>query len=116
MNKLSALMGAKLESICESTATYEDTDNNTTPLKIKGLSLAFDKGSLVIENPYQLAGAPDLDSLIGSRIIDAIAGDIELSLAFDNSAKVSVSLRDEDFSGPEAASFTPLQGDIIVFN
>lgn len=116
MYKFTEIIGAVLESITERDAAYVNADDSGQVLSIKGQSLAFDKGWFVIENPHTVVGAPSLNALIGSMIIDAFSNDDEIHLKFDNGATVSVSLKEGDFIGPEAASYAPKQGEIIVFN
>lgn len=110
------IIGATLESITESSATYVDASGSSEGLSIQGQSLAFDKGWFVIENPYTIDGAPNLLELIGSTVVDAFSNDEEIRLKFNNGSDISVSLRGEDFVGPEAASYEPKQGEIIVFD
>lgn len=116
MYKFEEIIGAKLESITESDAEYVDADDSGEVLNIKCLSLVLDKGWFVIENPHTIDGVSSLNEIIGSRVVDAFSNDDEIFLKFSNGAAISVSLRDEDFVGPEAASYSPKQGEIIVFN
>ena len=116
MYKFTEIIGAVLESITENCASYIDAGEGSDVLNIKGQSLAFDKGWFVIENPYIIVGAPSLNALIGSKVIDAFSNDQEISLKFDNDSVITVSLKDEDFVGPEAASYAPKKGEIIVFD
>ena len=116
MYRFEEIIGAALEEITESEAAYEDADDSGVVLNIKGLSLAFDKGWFVIENPHTVVGVSNLREIFGSKIVDAFSNNDEISLKFNNGAVLSVSLKDEDFVGPEAASYSPKQGEIIVFN
>ena len=114
MYKFEEIIGAELEGITESDAAY--VDDNGEVLNIKGLSLAFDKGWFVIENPHTIVGASSLNEIVGSTVTDAFSNDDEVCLKFSNGAAISISLKDEDFDGPEAANYSPKQGEIIVFN
>ncbi len=116
MYKFTEIIGAVLETITESDATYVDAGEGGEVLSIKGQSLAFDKGWFVIENPHTIVGVPSLSALIGSKVIDAFSNDDKIILKFDNDSVISVSLKDEDFVGPEAASYAPKKGEIIVFD
>lgn len=116
MYKFSEIVGAKLESVTESSASYVDAEDSSDVLNIKGQSLAFDKGWFVIENPHTVSGVVSLKEVIGSVVIDAFSNSDEINIKFDNGAVVAVSLKDNDFVGPEAASYCPKQGEIIVFN
>ncbi len=116
MYKFPQIIGAVLEGINLSDASYIDASKGSEVLNIQGQSLTFDKGWLVIENPYFVNGATELSELIGSKIVDAFSNDEEIRLTFENGVDVLVSLKEEDFIGPEAASYSPKQGEIIVFN
>lgn len=116
MYKITGIIGAVLETTIENDASYIDAGEGSDVLNIKGQSLAFDKGWFVIENPYTIVGAPNLSVLIGSKVVDACSNDEEITLKFDNDSVISISLKDEDFVGPEAASYTPKKGGIIVFD
>ena len=39
----------------------------------------------------------------------------ELSLFFSNDIQIAISLKDEDYKSPEAVSFYPNKGSIVVF-
>lgn len=115
MFKFTEIIGSVLESISENDASYVDVSDSGI-LKVKGKSLAFDSGWFVIENPYQLVGVEDFRELIGSKVLEAYSNDIEIRLEFERDIILSVSLKDEDFVGPEAASYAPKRGNIIVFD
>jgi hypothetical protein len=51
---------------------------------------------------------------IGSTVVDAWANEVEISVGFESGAAVSVSLRDEDYLGPEAIQFTSEDGAVWV--
>ncbi|KZZ50445.1 hypothetical protein A3759_17105 [Thalassolituus sp. HI0120] len=116
MYKFSEIIGAKLERVTESSATYVDEDDSGDTLNIKGQSLAFDKGWFVIENPHTVSGVESLKEVVGSVVIDAFSNSDEINIKFNNGAVVTISLKGDDFVGPEAASYSPKQGEIIVFN
>lgn len=116
MYRFEEIIGAALEEITESNAAYVDADDSGEVLNIKGLSLAFDKGWFLIENPHTVLGVSSLREIIGSKVVDAFSNNDEISLKFNNGAVLLVSLKDEDFVGPEAASYSPKQGELIVFN
>jgi hypothetical protein len=116
MYKFEEIIGAELEVITESEAAYIDADKSGEAIDIKGISLVFDRGSFVVENPHTIFGVANLNEIIGSKVIDAFSSEDEIRLEFSNGAAISVSLKDEDFVWPEAASYSPKQGEIIVFN
>jgi len=116
MIKFQQIIGARLESVSKSIATYVDSSENGELLKVNVCSLNFDTGCFSIENPYTICGASYLTDLQGHKIQDAYSNDKEILLKFENNFSISVSLKDEDFVGPEAASYSPNQGEIVVFN
>ena len=116
MYKFVEIIGAELEAITEGQAAYVDSEESGDALNIKGISLVFDRGWFVVENPHTIFGVTNLNEIIGSKVADAFSSEDEIRLQFSNGAAISVSLKDEDFVGPEAASYSPKQGEIIVFN
>lgn len=116
MNNFTEIEGAILESISESGATYISANGKEESLKVKVHSLAFDKGWFEIENPYSIVGGENLNDFIGLKVVEAFSNEDSIYLKFNNDSVVIVSLKDEDFNGPEAASYNPKKGDIIVFN
>lgn len=116
MYRFDEIIGATLEEITVRDAIYVDAVDSDKVLEIKGLMLAFDKGRFVIENPHTLIGVSSLREIIGSSVVEAFSNDDCISLKFNNGGILLVSLRDCDFVGPEAASYYPKQGEIIVFN
>ena len=116
MYKFEEIIGAELEAITESEAAYVDADESGEVLNIIGISLVFDRGWFVVENPHTVFGVTNLNEIIGSKVVDASSNEDEIRLQFSNGSAISVSLKDEDFVGPEAASYSPKQGEIIVFN
>jgi hypothetical protein len=120
METFEEIEGAVLESISTSEATYVDVGDKNEPLKVQGCSLTFDLGQLVIENPFVVFGSDnekqDLNGLVGLRVRSAYSNEEEIRIIFESEAYIKVSMKGEDFVGPEAASYSPNQGNIIVFN
>lgn len=120
MEPFEEIEGAVLEVVSTSEATYVDVGDRTDPLIIQGCSLTFDLGQLVIENPFTVAGSENekqnLNSLVGLRVKSAYSNEEEIRITFESGIYIKVSMKDEDFIGPEAASYSPNQGSIIVFN
>lgn len=116
MYKFIEIIGAELEDVTESDASYEEDENGAEHFIVKGLSLAFDRGWFVIENPHNITGATSLNEIIGSKVVDAFSNDDEISLKFNNGEVISVSLKAEDFVGQEAASYSPKDGEMIIFS
>lgn len=52
-----------------------------------------------------------LCSIIGAKVLDVGADDEEVALYFCNGTAITVSLRDEDYSGPEAIQFRGTSGN-----
>jgi hypothetical protein len=116
MYKFEEIIGAELEAITQSEAAYVDADESGEVLNIKGISLAFDRGWFVVENPHTVFGVANLNEIVGTKVVDAYSSEDEIRLQFSNGSVISVSLKDKDFVGPEAASYSPKRGEIIVFN
>jgi hypothetical protein len=55
-----------------------------------------------------------LCSEIGIEVASVRVTDDELSIEFVNSSAISVSLRDEDYCGPEAINYVAADGMIVV--
>jgi len=113
--------GAMLESVSVSEATYVDAGSSgSKPLKVEGCSLVFDLGWFVIENRFSVISPENLDvglnELVGLKVGSAYSTEEEIRINFELGSYISVSMKDEDFVGPEAASYTPKRGDIVVFN
>lgn len=85
----------------------------------EALTLIFDKGRLRIENPYTLRcdfGEPVTPlALIGCAVTAAYSTDSDLVLVLDGRISLSISRREEDFSGPQAAVFTSATGEVVAF-
>lgn len=120
MESFEEIEGATLESIETSEATYVDVGDKQEPLIIRGCSLVFDLGCFVIENPFLVFSSEnvklEINDLVGSKVKSAYSSSEEIRLNFESGAYITVSLKDEDFVGPEAASYSPNKGNIIVFN
>lgn len=120
MEQFQEIEGAVLGGISTSEATYVDIGFKTEPLKIKGWSLTFDFGQFVIEKPFAVVCSEnekeDRIQLVGLRVTSAYSNENKIRIIFESGAYISVSMKDKDFVEPEAASFSPNRGNIIVFN
>jgi hypothetical protein len=103
----------------------EVTSERSTYVPAKGQVMAstptvlvFSKSRLSIANPFALHSLErkSLVDLVGASVAEAYATDDEICIAFANGDRIAVSLRDEDFAGPEAAVYAPSRGPIVVFN
>jgi hypothetical protein len=85
-----------------------------------GVQLQFDRGTLLLLNPFTLkcdsGGLLQPATLIGCRVSSCDWGDCELELVFEGRLYLTVSLREQDFLGPEAAVFQPLTGAPVIFD
>lgn len=109
------LNGARLLEVTErSSSVHLSFQQDSRP------SLLFDTGVLNVENPFIVScdsGEPvGLSSILGCCVSASFSTETELFVVFDGRISLRVSLRDEDFIGPEAASFRATTGDIVVFN
>lgn len=116
MEEFKEIIGAVLESIESFESTYIGCSESSEALEIIGHKLAFDKGWLEIENPHTITGAKNLEEIIGLKVVHSFYNEVEFKIMFENQASVSISLKDEDFKSPEAASFIPKRGSIVVFD
>lgn len=100
--------------------THVDADDNSKIPGVQGCSLDFDLGQLVIENPFSVVNKHhekiDLSQLVGLKVISAYSTENEIRITFESDVYISVSMKDEDYTGPEAACYSPKHGNIIVFN
>ena len=112
----SILHGARLLEVDERLPAHElagsrSTRRDTCP------SLLFDRGVLKIWNPFELAcdsgECVDFNSMIGCCVSDTFSTERELFVVFEGRISLRVSLSDEDFIGPEAASWRANTGDVV---
>lgn len=90
--------------------------------------LVFDRGHLEMDNPFLLhldGGTthssaaeirPNIQKLIGRRVVNVARNADALAVAFDGGASVVISLLEHDFTTPEGASFHAPGGRHFVFN
>jgi len=127
-NKFAELIGAKLTDIGRESATYVGVSKQNPIMTVDSVRLIFDVGALVIENPFTVDTGESLHNssedgcetilqmLIRARVSDAEFRRQSIDFRFDNGYQVSISLRNEEFSTPEAANYQPNNGPIIVFD
>jgi hypothetical protein len=126
-NRLKEIIGAKLEAIGSAENTYIGVEPKGL-FSTTSVSLLFDRGRLEIENPFTVllggtcipsgseAVTDTLNGLVGSKVVDAYLSSEEIGLDFEGDKSIRVSLRDEDWSGPEAGQYVPNEGTIIAFD
>jgi hypothetical protein len=86
--------GAVLESISTSEATYVDVGDKNELLKVKGCSLDFDLGQLVVENPF-IVVSPNQENiavqqLVGLKVKSAHSNNEEIRIIFESGAYIEV--------------------------
>jgi len=110
------LHGARLLEVTERSPAHQSTESAYAPQDTRP-RLVFDTGVLDIENPFQLscdsAGRVNWAAIIGCCVSDAIATDTDWFLVFEARISLRISLREEDFIGPAAASFRADRGETI---
>jgi hypothetical protein len=120
VEKFDDIIGATLEDIIKASSTYVATEDDSKSVKVEGDFIFFDRGVLVIENPFMIINSKkeeiEIDKLIGDSVRTAYLSESEIRIIFESYAVLTISMRDEDFVGPEAASWNPNDGPIIVFN
>ena len=114
--KYSFLDGARLLAATEQPPRYRELANasaqrDTCP------SLVFDTGVLKIWNPFVLVCDSgeyvNFNSMIGCCVSDTFSTDCEFIAVFEGRITLRVSLREEDFIGPEAASWRANTGEAV---
>ena len=55
-----------------------------------------------------------LCELIGATVTDAWANEAEVSVSFDSGTVISISMKNEDYTGPEAVQFANEDGSVWV--
>ncbi|WDP91119.1 MAG: hypothetical protein HUN04_16015 [Desulfobacter sp.] len=120
MNNFKEIEGGVLKEVSTTKATYVGIDSKKGPMEINGFSFEFDIGIFVIENPFTIVNPQkekaEISNLIGLKVVSAYCTKSVIGLNFEKGYSLSVSMKDEDYTGPEAASFAPHKGNIIVFN
>jgi len=120
MSAFESIIGAELMSVNGSSSTYIGVDNDRGRLNVTTTRLVFDIGYLVIENPYvafdENGVAHSINLLIGEAVIAEEVTETDLILIFTSRTRLSISIRDDDYQSPEAASWTPTNGTIVVLN
>jgi hypothetical protein len=115
MRKINLLIGAQLLD-----GRWCSPKPESTSSEMDEACLQFDTGSLSIHNPCALRCdnglAVEFKGIIGNRVTDAYTSPDELIIVFEGRIYLSVSLREEDFIGSEAAVYRPASGPIVVFN
>jgi hypothetical protein len=115
---LEGLASQTLVEVTTERAAYVGKDLGSEPLETTPTVLVFSASRLSIENPFQLRStrAMSLQNLIGLRVVDAYSTEEDLVVLFEGDVRLAVSLREKDFTTPEAAVFAPSRGPIVVFN
>ena len=118
-NLLKDLIGQKL--IDKEITEYSYVGVNSS-LHHKGecISLQFSNSYIQIENPWEVSNAGDstkINELFGLKVlsIKLIEGQ-SFQILFENGFVLSISLKDKDYTTPEAFSYHPNEGEIIVYN
>ena len=120
------IVGHELMEIATCATTYVGLDSEDETLEPQCIVLCFSESTLSFENPYTLSASDGpllgqirdglaLEALIGATVEAAYSDADALVFEFDQGLRLSISLREEDFRSPEAASFEPQDGPIIVF-
>lgn len=127
-SKFIELIGAKLTDIGRESSTYVGLSEQNPIITVDSVRLIFDLGALVIENPFTVDTGASLHNssedgcetilqmFVGASVADAEFRRQSIDIRFDNGYQVSISLRDEDFSTPEAGNYQPNNGPVIVFD
>jgi hypothetical protein len=98
-------------SSANKTTEYAAAQQDTRP------SLVFDKGVLNVENPFSIncdsGEHVSLGSIIGCCVSDTFLTETDFFVVFEGRISLRVSLREEDFIGPEAASYRANTGEVV---
>ncbi len=115
----SLLNGARLLEVTErspaqNAAGHAAVQQDSRPI------LVFDAGVLRIDNPFQLqcdsGERVSLPSIIGCHVSETYSTATDFFVVFEGRISLAVSLREEDFIGPEAASFHAASGQVVSIN
>jgi hypothetical protein len=116
--QLEGLASQTLLEITSENSTYVSTDSGQEARETTPTVIVFSEGRLSIENSYTF-NSPSVVSirgLIGDAVLEAFTTDEEFVVSFTGGTRIVISLRDEDFTCPEAASYAPHNGPIVVVN
>ncbi len=119
METSTSMNGAILRKV-EFSPAFKDGASRFAGSIPAGTTFVFDIGSLTAKNPSTLkcdsgeAVAPS--SIIGCMVTVSYTADTDLVFVFDGRISLSVSLREEDYIGPEAAVFRSATGEVVVFD
>lgn len=110
------LSRARLLEVTERSSAYNRSANAAAQQDSRPV-LVFDTGVLHVENPFSIACDSGehvtLRSLIGCYVSATFSTDTEFYLVFEGRISLRVSMREEDFIGPGAASFRDNSGKVI---
>ncbi len=118
-NLLKSLVGQKLINTEITEYSYVGA-NSILHQKGECISLQFSESYMQIENPWEIFRAGDsveISALFGLNVhsIKHIEGQ-SFQILFENDLVFSISLKDKDYTTPEAFSYYPNKGEIIVCN
>jgi hypothetical protein len=114
--KCNFLVGARLLDFTERPSAH--TNAPSAPAQRDSCPrLVFDQGVLTVENPFWL----DCDSgeyvsfasIVGCCVSGAYSTDTDFCVVFEGRITLRVSLREEDFIGPQAASYRGATGETV---
>ena len=114
------LIGQQLEKLGTELVTYVPITEKSIN-RVEVISLRFTSSSAQIENPIRIISengeAIALESLLGKIVANVnISVGVDLTITFKNSAQIIISLLDQDYHTPEAMSYYPDRGNIVVIN
>ena len=121
-NEVVGLAGQIILRIGSQQSSYVGLHEAPEPLEVIATVLVMSDSLLTIENPYSIESrdSPGLEleiSELPGRVVESAFWTTEdLVLEIAGGLRLCVSLREEDFRTPEAASYSPNQGSIVVFD
>lgn len=115
---LEGLASQTLVAVTTERSTYVGVNSDGSMLETSPTVLVFSGSRLSIENPYEIQSTrgATLQELVGLKVAEAFSTEEELVVFFEGDSRLAISLRDRDFTSPEAAVFEPARGPIVVFN
>jgi hypothetical protein len=89
---------------------------NVLPLEWQSCTIYFDVSHLNIRNPIVFQGNESLEAFAGHYVVEVRERENrEFLMVFEDGSRISISLHEEDFSGPEGMVYYGKDNLIVVW-